>query len=129
MGSTFAHNMTLALHQSKDVSLRETYRVSPSINQLFMMDEQLTLGSLESQHPQAIIMEMLVGSHEPGIHRLLQVDVEGLVPAMGSQPTRTVKALEVNFVTRSPTACPRTAGHCFGHGQADHFQDAREGYG
>ncbi len=99
MGSTFAHNMKLALHQSKDVSLRETYRVSPSISQLFMMDEQLTLGSLESQHPQAIIMEMLVGSHEPGTHRLLQVDVEGLVPAMGSQPTRTVKALEVSFVT------------------------------
>jgi Ca-activated chloride channel family protein len=106
LGSTFAHNMRLALHQSKEVSLREIYRVSPSINRLFMMDEHLTLGSLESQHPQAIIMEMLVGSHEPGTHQLLRIDVEGLVPAVGSQPTRARKALEVSFVTDLPKVPP-----------------------
>jgi hypothetical protein len=99
LGSTFAHNMTLGLHQSKDASLRDIYRVSPSINQLFLMDERLTLGSLESRDPQAIIMEMLVGSHEPGTHRLLQVDVEGLVPSLGSKPTRARQTLEVSFVT------------------------------
>jgi Ca-activated chloride channel family protein len=44
-------------------------------------------------------MEILVGSHEPGTQRLLQVDIEGLVPAMGSQPIRARQALDVSFVT------------------------------
>jgi len=99
LGSTFAHGVSLSIHQGEGVSLREMYRVAPSINQLFAVDEQLVLGSLETQHPQAVIMELLVDTHTPGPHRLLQVDVEGVVPALGRQPVRAGRMLEINFVT------------------------------
>jgi len=99
MGSTFAHNLSLTLHHSQDVSLKEVFRVSPHINQIFPQEDMIVLGTLEAQHPQAIIMELIVGSHAPGVHRLLRVAVEGIVPALGQQPVRAQKTVDIEFVT------------------------------
>jgi Ca-activated chloride channel family protein len=99
LGSTFAHHLSLSIHQSEGVSLKEMFQVSPHINQLFSVDDKVALGSLEAQHPQAVIMELLVGSHTPGTHRLIHADVEGIVPALSGQPVRIRQAVEVSFVT------------------------------
>jgi len=97
LGSTFAYNLALSIHQSEGVSLKEMFRVSPYIGQLFAVDDKVALGPLETQRPQAVIMELLVGSHTPGTHRLIQVGAEGTVPALGGQPVRIQQAVEVNF--------------------------------
>jgi Ca-activated chloride channel family protein len=97
--STFAHHLALSIHQGAGVSVREVFRVSPSINQLLSVDDKVALGSLEAQHPQAVLIELLVGSHTPGKHRLVQVDAEGIVPALSGQPVRLQQEVEVAFVT------------------------------
>jgi len=99
MGSTFAHSLILSVHQSEGVTLKKTFRVAPHINQLSPVEDKITLGSLEARHPQAVIMELIVASHSPGTHRLLQVDVEGMVPALGRQPVRARRTVEVDFAT------------------------------
>jgi hypothetical protein len=44
-----------------------------------------------------MILELLVESEKPGEHRLLQVDVEGEVPALGQQPARAQHTLTMTF--------------------------------
>ncbi len=100
MGSTFARNLTLTFHRGQHVSLKEIFRVAPHINQIFPQDDTVALGTLEAQKPQAIIVELLVGSYTPGVHRLLRVAVEGIVPALGQQPVRAQKTVDVEFVTQ-----------------------------
>jgi Ca-activated chloride channel family protein len=99
LGSVFARNVALSLHLAEKVSLKEAYRVSPQISKLQLDDERVVLGSLEKQHPQALILELLVDSHSPGEHRILQVDVDGIVPALGRQPVRNGQLLEAAFET------------------------------
>ena len=109
MGSTFAHNLVLSIHRSEGVSLKEMFRVSPHIGQLVEVDDKVALGSLEAQRPQAVIMELVIGSHTPGTHRLIQVDVEGTVPTLDGQSVRLQQAVEVDFCTdldRRPSIPP-----------------------
>jgi Ca-activated chloride channel homolog len=99
MGSTFAHDLVLTLHLSAAVKVKEAYRVSPQINQVHFHDDRVGLGSLRRQDPQVLILELLVSNTTPGEHRLLQVDVEGVVPSVGPQPVRALKAVTVSFDT------------------------------
>jgi Ca-activated chloride channel family protein len=96
---TIAHSLALVVHQSEGVSLKEAFRVSPYLSQLHPADGKLALGSLEKDAPQAMILELLVASHPPGQHRLLQLDVDGAVPALGVQPARARQTVEVSFVS------------------------------
>lgn len=99
LGSTFAHNLALSVHQGEEVSVKETFRVAPYIGQLFTYDDKITLGSLEMHRPQAVIAELVVASHTPGAHRLIQAEVEGIVPALGRQLVRARQTLDVDFAT------------------------------
>ncbi len=97
LGSTFAHGVVLSVHVGDRVTLKEAFLVSPQINPLHFTDDRVLLGSLERKYPQAVILELLIGSHSPGLYRLLQVDVEAQVPAVGSQPVRARQELTLAF--------------------------------
>ncbi|MBN1660957.1 MAG: DnaJ domain-containing protein [Anaerolineae bacterium] len=99
MGSTFAHDLTLTLHLGTDTKLKEAYRVSPQISQVYFADDRVSLGSLRRQDPLVLILELLVSGTAPGEHRLLQVDIEGIVPSFGPQAVRAHKAVMVSFDT------------------------------
>jgi Ca-activated chloride channel family protein len=95
--STFAHNLIMSINLTDRLSLTEVFRVSPQISRLPWNNGRVAVGSLEKQHPQAVMLSLLVGSHDPGKHRLLQVEVEGEVPALGPQPVRIQKAVTMTF--------------------------------
>jgi Ca-activated chloride channel family protein len=95
--STFAYNLILSVHLADKMSLSEVFRVSPQISRLPWSEGHVAVGSLEKQHPQALMLSLLVGSHEPGKHRLLQVEVEGEVPSLGPQPVRVQKEVTTTF--------------------------------
>jgi Ca-activated chloride channel family protein len=99
LGSIFAHSLVVSIHLAEGVLAKEVFQVSPEINRLFLTDERLVLGSLEKQQPKAVMMELLVGSHSPGLHRLLQAEVEGIMPALGPQPLHARQEVEVTFAT------------------------------
>lgn len=106
LGSIFANNLTLSLHHHEVVTLKEIFRVSPQINQLFLAGDQIALGSLEKQQPQAVIMEMTVKGLSPGTHRLLQVAIEGEVPSLGRQPVRAQQQVTITFETNLDRRTP-----------------------
>lgn len=99
LGSLFAYDLTLSIHLTDSVTLQDAYRVAPQIGKLEFVDNRVFLGPLEKRYPQAVVLELLVASQAPGKHRLLQVDVEGMVPAVGRQPVRVRQVLDVIFET------------------------------
>jgi Ca-activated chloride channel family protein len=97
LASIIARNVTLSIHMGEGVALKEIFRVSPQVNRLFAVDGQVSLGSLEKGRPQVVMLELLIDIHNPGKHRLLQLDTTGVVPAMGRQPVRTRQVVELDF--------------------------------
>jgi uncharacterized protein YegL len=104
--SLFARNLIISLHLSTGVSLREAYRVSPRIDLLEFTDDRAKLGSMAKEDLQSIMLELLVESRGPGLHRLAQIDVEGDVPGIGDQPARVQDTLLMPFHTELGTRSP-----------------------
>jgi Ca-activated chloride channel family protein len=97
LGSVFAQDLTLTLHLAEGVVLQSAFRVAPQIDHLRFMDESVVLGLLEKQHPQAMMLELLLDSHTPGQHRLLQASAEGIVPSVSHQLVRARRELTLAF--------------------------------
>jgi len=97
LGSVFAQNLVLTLHLGEGVAIQQAFRVSPQIGHLHLLDNAVALPALEKHQPQAMLLELLLARHEPGEHRLLQVEVEGIVPTLGSQPVRARQAVTIAF--------------------------------
>ncbi|MGD9047530.1 MAG: VWA domain-containing protein [Anaerolineae bacterium] len=97
LGNIFAHDLVMSVNLAQQSALKEVFRVSPQINRLYATDGQVSLGSLEKETPQAVMLEMTVPSLSPGEHRLFHIDVEGLVPAVGPQVVRAQHTVTLPF--------------------------------
>lgn len=97
LGNIFAHDLSLFVHLARQSSLKEAFRVSPQINRLYFADGRVSLGSLEKENPQAVMLELVIPSLAPGTHRLVHIDIEGRVPALGEKPVRTQRTLSLPF--------------------------------
>jgi Ca-activated chloride channel homolog len=104
--SVFARDLVMSLHLGSGVSLKEGFRVSPRIDPLEFVDNQVALGSMAKEELQAIVLELLIESRSPGVHRLVQIDVEGEVPSMGEQPARAQETLLMPFDTDLGSRAP-----------------------
>lgn len=97
LGNIFARDLVMSVHLAPQITMKEIFRVSPQINRLYSTDGQIGLGILETERPQAVMLEMVIPSLSPGAHRLLHIEVEGRVPAVGEQPVRTQYTLQMPF--------------------------------
>ena len=97
LGNVFAHNVVMSIHTARQVALEDVFRVSPQINRLTVTDSRVPLGSLEKERPQAIMLELTIPSLSPGTHRLLQIDVESKIPAVGEQAVRIQHDMKMSF--------------------------------
>ena len=98
LGNLFAQDLSLSLHFSEGVESREIFQVSPYIARHYLVDDRVLLGALEKEQPLAVLAELLVDCYQPGVHRLVRIDVSGVVPAAGPQTIHTRQAVEVSFV-------------------------------
>ena len=97
LGNIFAHNLSLFVHLTHESTLKEAFRVSPQINRLYFTDGHVHLGALEKENPQVVMLELVIPSLAPGTHRLVHINIEGRVPALGEQPARIQRTLSLPF--------------------------------
>ena len=97
LGNIFAHDVVISVSLADQLAIKEAFRVSPQINRLYPTDGKLLLGSLEKERPQVVMLELTVPSLSPGTHRLLQINVDGRVPAIGDDPVRTQHTMTMAF--------------------------------
>jgi Ca-activated chloride channel family protein len=98
--SIYAPELALTLHLNNGTALKDAFRVSPQIGHLTFVNERARLAPLQRGCPQVLILELLVDSRNPGEHRLAQIDVEGVVPAVDPRPIRASYTLTVTFDPR-----------------------------
>jgi Ca-activated chloride channel family protein len=97
LGDIFAYDVAISVHLAEQIALKEMFRVSPQISRLYPADGRLVLGSLEKERPQVAMLELVIPSLSPGDHRLLQVEVQAHVPAVGDEIVRTSQAVTLPF--------------------------------
>jgi Ca-activated chloride channel family protein len=97
LGNIFARDLVMSVHLAPQISMKEIFRVSPQINRLYSTDGQISLGTLETERPQAVMLELVIPSLSPGTHRLVHIEVEGRVPAVGEQPVRARYTMQMPF--------------------------------
>ena len=97
LGNIFARDLVMSVRLAPQITMKEIFRVSPQINRLYSTDSQIRLGSLETERPQAVMLELVIPSLSPGTHRLLHIDIEGRVPAVGEHPIRTGYTMQIPF--------------------------------
>lgn len=97
LGDIFAHDVLVSVSLADRLVIKEAFRVSPQINRLYPTDGKLPLGALEKERPQVMVLELTIPSLSPGTHRLLQMNVEGRVPAIGDLPARVQHTVTMDF--------------------------------
>lgn len=100
LGSIYARDLMLSIHLAEGVVLKQAFLVAPQIVPLRFAQERVKLGPLQKENPQAAILELLVPSQEPGDHRLVQFDLEALVPSVSERPVRAQHSLTISFDTK-----------------------------
>lgn len=108
LGDVFAQDLTLLIHCGEGVEIREIFRIAPQISPLHLEDSEVTLGLLEKQQPQVMLIELLINSQQPGRGRLLQLTLEGSVPAIGDYPVRVQRDVAVTFTPNLSGAAAQT---------------------
>jgi Ca-activated chloride channel family protein len=97
LGNIFARDLVMSMHLAPQIGMKEIFRVSPQINRLYSTEGQIVLGTLETERPQAVMLELVIPSLSPGTHRLVHIEVEGRVPAVGEQPVRARYTMQIPF--------------------------------
>ena len=98
LNNTVVRDLSLSIHWGQGVTVKELFRVSPEITELFLVDDRVTLGLLEVGNPQIVIIELLVGTHTPGSHQLVRVAAQGIMPSTNNQAVYVERNIETRFV-------------------------------
>lgn len=83
LGAIFATRLTLQVRTADRVRLESAFLTAPHLEPLAVSGGAIKLGSLESDATMRILLEIGVGQHHPGEHRLLQLELRGDVPTLG----------------------------------------------
>ncbi|HSD82790.1 MAG TPA: VWA domain-containing protein, partial [Anaerolineae bacterium] len=81
LSSVYADNLRLILKPIDGTRLRSAFKLSPYIERIPLETETLSLGSLQSDTALSGIIELGVGPHKAGLHRLAQMELIGNIPS------------------------------------------------
>ncbi len=99
-----AQDVTLSAHLAHGVTLLNAHQAFPNIRSLSLDQEAASLGAMAQEEPLAVMLELLLDSHPPGDHRVLQLDLQATVHDL--QPLRLRHQVTVAFDPNLDSARP-----------------------
>jgi hypothetical protein len=84
------------------VRVENVYRASPRLERLSLANDTVNLGTLQTDEPMAITVEVNVTQRPPGEHRILQLDLTGDIPSLGRQGERLRRDIRCTFTPAEP---------------------------
>jgi Ca-activated chloride channel family protein len=104
LSKVYAQDLRLTLRFDQQSHLEDAFKLSPYIQRIdSALPDELTLGSLEADRPLSVLLQLIVGSHNPGRQRLLQLEISGATPAVGRRGERLVRELWFHFAENVST--------------------------
>jgi Ca-activated chloride channel family protein len=81
LSAVYADNLRLIFRPADGTRLKSAFKLAPYIERIPLVNETLALGSLQSDTTVSGIIELVVGPHEAGTHRLAQMELIGNIPS------------------------------------------------
>ncbi len=108
--SVFAQALTMKLRCAEGVNVESAFRITPYLESLTPSAGELKLGTLQTDAPLAIALELSVAQKSPGEHRLLQLELTGDIPALGLQREKLQSDIRCTFTADEPAREPVPPG-------------------
>jgi Ca-activated chloride channel family protein len=106
LGTLYATDLQLTVRAAEGVSVKNVFRLTPYLVHLALDQSMLALGALQSDGPVGLLLELVIPSHAAGLHRLVQFELTGDVPALERKGERLHQDLKLNFSTQAPNVPP-----------------------
>jgi Ca-activated chloride channel homolog len=103
LSSAYADNVRLVFKPSDGARLTNAFKLSPYIERIPLDADTLSLGSLQSDAAVSGIIELIVGPHAAGSHRLAEMELIGNIPSRHMEDARLRQAVTFTF---DPNANP-----------------------
>ncbi len=102
--ATVVQNAQMILRLVRGVMPRAVWRVTPMINKLDHRalsdrDVQVTLGDMDREQGQSVLVEMLIPPRQPGAYRIAQAEVNYDVAATGATSEKAKTDIILNFTS------------------------------
>jgi Ca-activated chloride channel family protein len=81
LSTVYADNVRLLFKPIDGTRLKSAFKLSPYIERIPLDGETLSLGSLQADATVSGIIELVVGAHDAGTHRLAQMELIGNIPS------------------------------------------------
>jgi Ca-activated chloride channel family protein len=105
LGAVYADNLRLTLKATEQVHLKNAFKLSPYIQRIEIDNDSLVLGALQSDSPISGMLEITVGPHAAGNHRVAQLELTGDIPTQHLDGVQLRQDLRFAF---DPQANPNT---------------------
>jgi Ca-activated chloride channel family protein len=106
LSSVYADNVRLNFKPIDGTRLKSAFKLSPYIERIPLDDETLPLGSLQSDSAVSGIIELVVGPHDAGTHRLAQMELIGNIPSRQLDDARLRQDVTFTFDTSADPNIP-----------------------
>jgi Ca-activated chloride channel family protein len=97
LGSVYGDNVRLSIKATDGLRVRNAFKLSPYIQRIETDGETFTLGALQSDQAISGILELVIGPHTIGQHRLAQLELTGDIPAQQQEGVRLRQDLTFDF--------------------------------
>lgn len=88
LSSVYAENVQLIVKPIETARIKSAFKLAPYIERIPMTGDVLPLGELQAGAAVSGILELVVGRHNAGTHRLLQVELAGNIAARRMEEMR-----------------------------------------
>jgi len=103
LGAVYGDNLRLTFKMTDGVRIRNAFKLSPYIQRIERDGDSLILGSLQSDTPISGMLELVVGPHTAGEHRLAQAELSGDIPARQLAGTALKQDVSFTFESQANT--------------------------
>jgi len=106
LGTLYASDLQMTVRRSEGMTLKSVFRLTPYLVRLTLDQDVISLGTLQTDSPLTLLLELIIHSHPPGTHRLAQLEITGDVPILERRGERLRQDLTLDFTPQTPSAPP-----------------------
>jgi Ca-activated chloride channel homolog len=106
LNAAYADNVRFAFKPINGTRLKSAFKLSPYIERIAFDGETLPLGSLQSDTSVSGILELIVGPHGVGQHRLAQMELLGNIPSQRLENAQVRQDVNFKFDLQANVSTP-----------------------
>ena len=109
LSSVYAENVRLIIKPAESTRIRNAFKLTPYIERMPVQGEVLSIGELQIGAAVTGILELSIGKHSAGTHRLFQMELAGNMPSRQMEEVRLRQDVTFVFDPQASANAPAPA--------------------